>query len=238
LKITFSFFQKDLKGKESASSSSGASFKEKPKDQVGVDGDRITVTCKVTGTPKPEVTWFKSKKTITKSKDFALEFNGEIAKLTINDAHVEDAGDYTCEVWNEKGQQTAPFKLTIKEKKGKPKRTRPVEKEAPKPDEDEIRKEKRKSDAAAAAPEITVDEPAAASYEEEGPKRARKPQSNLQPATTNGRKVSASKLNIIDEAGGKYSLLNSKSFSIFIFISLSFKFSSFIFLLSLFFCSF
>ena len=82
--------------------------------KVGVDGDRITVTCKVAGNPKPEVTWFKNKQAIKKSKDFAIEFNGEVAKLTINDAYPEDTGDYTCEVWNELGQQTAPFKITIK----------------------------------------------------------------------------------------------------------------------------
>ena len=49
-----------------AEEESPASFKEKPKDQVGVDGDRITVTCKVNGNPK--VTWLKNKQPIQKSK--------------------------------------------------------------------------------------------------------------------------------------------------------------------------
>jgi len=39
-----------------------ASFKEKPKDQVGIDGDRIAVTCKIIGKPKPKITWSKKTK--------------------------------------------------------------------------------------------------------------------------------------------------------------------------------
>lgn len=43
------------------------SFKEKPKDQVGVDGDRIVVSSKVLGNPRPEVTWYKEKQPLQKS---------------------------------------------------------------------------------------------------------------------------------------------------------------------------
>jgi hypothetical protein len=86
-----------------------------------------------------------------------MEFNGEIAKLTINDAYVEDTQSYSCELWNEAGQTSADFKVTIKERKGRPKRTRaaPKPEEANKKDEDELRKEKRKAEAAEAKkPEI------------------------------------------------------------------------------------
>jgi hypothetical protein len=44
------------------------SFIEKPKDQVAFDGDKITATCKVQGTPQPEVKWLRNKKPIEKSK--------------------------------------------------------------------------------------------------------------------------------------------------------------------------
>ena len=43
-----------------------------------------------------------------------MEYNGEIAKLILNDAYIEDTGDYSCEAWNEVGQQTVNFKMTIK----------------------------------------------------------------------------------------------------------------------------
>jgi hypothetical protein len=54
--------------KDSKATETAASFKDKPKDQVGLDGDRITVTCKVIGSPKPEITWFKNNQPIKKSK--------------------------------------------------------------------------------------------------------------------------------------------------------------------------
>lgn len=44
------------------------SFVEKPKDQVVFDGDKVTVTCKVQGTPQPEIKWLRNKKPIEKSK--------------------------------------------------------------------------------------------------------------------------------------------------------------------------
>ena len=60
--------KKDAPAAGAASTDDAVNFKEKPKDQVGVDGDRITVTCKVSGNPKPEITWFKNKQPIKKSK--------------------------------------------------------------------------------------------------------------------------------------------------------------------------
>ena len=45
-----------------------ASFNEIPKDQVGADGDKISVTCKVSGNPKPEIKWFKNTEQITNLK--------------------------------------------------------------------------------------------------------------------------------------------------------------------------
>ena len=187
-------------------------FKEKPKDQVGIDGDKITVSCKVAGKPNPEVTWYKNKTVIKKSKDFSIELNGEVAKLTINDAYVEDTTSYACELWNEAGQTSADFKVTIKEKKGKSKRTRAAPKpgEVDKKDEDELRKEKRKAEAAEKAKQQTEakSEPI---YEEEGPRRAKKTTSpasgELTPGSTPGsRKTSqpAIKLDVIDETGSKY----------------------------------
>lgn len=49
-----------------------------------------------------------------------MDFLNETAKLTIADAYAEDTGDYSCEIWNEVGQTEASFKITVKEKKGKP----------------------------------------------------------------------------------------------------------------------
>ncbi|CAF0846330.1 unnamed protein product [Brachionus calyciflorus] len=197
-----------------------AAFKEKPKDQVGLDGDRITVTCKVIGVPKPEITWYKNKQVIRKSKDLNMEFNGETAKLTINDAYTEDSGDYSCEVWNEISSQTSSFKITIKEKKGKPKRVRQKPKTEEPKTEEELRKEKRKSDAKKPSAEqqpaeTQTPQPPQSNitpiYEEEGPKRPPKvppPSSSDSNSSAPGsRKTSqpAIKLDVIDETGARVS---------------------------------
>ena len=57
---------------------------------------------------------FRILKLIRQFKDFTIEYIGEVAKLVINDAYIDDTGDYNCEAWNEIGQQTEKFKLTIK----------------------------------------------------------------------------------------------------------------------------
>ncbi len=43
-----------------------------------------------------------------------MEQSGEVAKLVINDAYIDDTGEYSCEVWNEAGQQTSTFKINVK----------------------------------------------------------------------------------------------------------------------------
>ncbi len=45
-----------------------------------------------------------------------MEYNGEIAKLIINDAYYEDTGDYSCEIWNEHGHQSHQFKIIGRKK--------------------------------------------------------------------------------------------------------------------------
>ena len=45
-----------------------------------------------------------------------MEQKGEVATLVINDAYIDDSGEYSCEVWNEAGQQTSTLKVTIKGK--------------------------------------------------------------------------------------------------------------------------
>ena len=39
-----------------------------------------------------------------------------MAKLVIEDAYPEDSGDYSCEVSNEAGKQSANFHITVKGK--------------------------------------------------------------------------------------------------------------------------
>ncbi len=47
-------------------------------------------------------------------KEFAQEYDGTTAKLTIPDGYVEDSGDWLCEAWNEAGEATQTVRVTIK----------------------------------------------------------------------------------------------------------------------------
>lgn len=47
-------------------------------------------------------------------QEFAQEYDGATAKLTIPDAYVDDSGEWTCEAWNEVGQATQNVRVTIK----------------------------------------------------------------------------------------------------------------------------
>jgi hypothetical protein len=53
---------------------------------------------------------------IQKKQDFSMELKGEVATLVINDAYIDDSGEYSCEVSNEAGKQTSTFKITVKGK--------------------------------------------------------------------------------------------------------------------------
>ncbi len=110
-----------------------------------------------------------------------MDLIGDTAKLTINDAHTEDTGDYACQIWNEVGQAESSFKITVQEQKGKPERSRAQH---------------------FSVPDIQVEKPvkpAEAVYEDEGPKKPAKKVSLAD------RKVSKNnQLDMIDEAGSKY----------------------------------
>ncbi|CAF1145362.1 unnamed protein product [Rotaria sordida] len=120
-------------------------FTDKPKEVTATDGDKVQIQCKVTGSPKPEITWFLNKKEVKPSAEYVQEYDGTTAKLTIPDGYVDDSGDWMCEAWNETGEATQTVRVTIKEKRGKAKRIRKAPpKTAPKKDEEPSKKDQRK----------------------------------------------------------------------------------------------
>ncbi|CAF4536552.1 unnamed protein product [Rotaria sp. Silwood1] len=162
-------------------------FRDKPKEVTANDGDKVQIQCKVTGTPKPDITWFLNKKEVKPSADFVQEYDGTTAKLTIPDGYVEDSGEWMCEAWNEAGQATQPVRVTIKEKRGKPKRVRkpadkkdkePAEKPAEKPQEKPAEKpaEKPQEKPAEKPQQKPAEKPAEKPQQKPAEKPAEKPQ--------------------------------------------------------------
>lgn len=42
-------------------------FGEKPKEIIANDGDKVEIQCKVSGAPRPEITWLLNKKEVKSS---------------------------------------------------------------------------------------------------------------------------------------------------------------------------
>ena len=76
-----------------------------------VIGGKIVIDCPVSGTPQPEVTWFKDNEPISPEVNIQLyDYN---RRLEVQTKHVSDAGLYTCIGTNDAGNTTRDFYLDI-----------------------------------------------------------------------------------------------------------------------------
>jgi hypothetical protein len=71
----------------------------------GIQGQQIIISCKVSGHPKPEITFLKDKKDVTTLEDkshFLIEYDDKTgdARLIISDVKEEDQGKYTIRAKN------------------------------------------------------------------------------------------------------------------------------------------
>ncbi|XP_043669858.1 titin-like isoform X2 [Vespula pensylvanica] len=84
------------------------------------DGDAVTLECKFLATPeRPNVRWEKGGKVITMGNDFTSEFDGEVARLSIQHVYPEDEGEYTCVAYNELGKAFTSACLVVDVPEGK-----------------------------------------------------------------------------------------------------------------------
>ena len=67
-------------------------------DQEAVEGSEVKFTCKVKGTPTPEVEWLRDGKKIKPSDMFVITSDGERHSLIIKTVTVEFTGTYTVKV--------------------------------------------------------------------------------------------------------------------------------------------
>lgn len=95
----------------------GPKFEEELQPITTMDGQMITFTCKVTGKPRPEVTWYRNGKLIEENKDVSITYLEDgTCTLAINETFPEDSGDYTCKAVNAAGEvsTTAPLVVDCK----------------------------------------------------------------------------------------------------------------------------
>ncbi|XP_041807380.1 myosin light chain kinase, smooth muscle isoform X2 [Chelmon rostratus] len=80
-----------------------------------MDGSRVTMTVELTGHPPPEVVWFHNGQEVMESEDFHLLREKNRCTLLIQEVFPEDTGTYSCQAWNQCGEDHTQSQLTVEE---------------------------------------------------------------------------------------------------------------------------
>ncbi|XP_067120871.1 titin [Centruroides vittatus] len=84
---------------------------------VTVDqGVKVTLVCHVTGSPQPNIKWFREHQQITSSKDYEMTYRDGECCLIIPEAFPEDQGSFTCSATNIAGTKSTSAKLIVRNK--------------------------------------------------------------------------------------------------------------------------
>ncbi|XP_030310786.1 nexilin isoform X4 [Calypte anna] len=88
-------------------------FKKSLKNTSVVDGEPVRFTVKITGEPKPEVTWWFEGELLQDSEDYQYIERGETYCLYLPETFPEDEGEYMCKAVNNRGTSASTCILTI-----------------------------------------------------------------------------------------------------------------------------
>lgn len=93
-------------------------FVELLQPQIIPDGEEVTLTCRVEGSPFPHVTWYKQSQEIQPSTDFNMSVEPEtgLVTLTIPEVFPEDAGEYAVRAVNPFGESITTANLLVHSK--------------------------------------------------------------------------------------------------------------------------
>ena len=87
---------------------------EKVSSLIANDGSQVEFTCKIEGSPRPQITWFRQTAIIKPSQDFQIYYaDDNIATLVIKEVFPEDAGTFTCVAKNCIGYASSSADLTV-----------------------------------------------------------------------------------------------------------------------------
>ncbi|KAJ7416200.1 Nexilin [Pitangus sulphuratus] len=88
-------------------------FKKSLKNTSVVDGEPVRFTVKISGEPKPEVTWWFEGEMLQDSEDYQYIERGETYCLYLPETFPEDEGEYMCKAVNNRGSAASTCILTI-----------------------------------------------------------------------------------------------------------------------------
>lgn len=83
---------------------------EPPSDKQVAKNHDVSLTCRVSGIPKPKIKWFHNEEKLSGER-YEMKQNGD---LYITFAQSDDAGNYTCFAENKLGYVSATVNLEIK----------------------------------------------------------------------------------------------------------------------------
>ena len=86
------------------------------KNIMALENKSATFQCKITGTPKPTITWYKGSREVFNSSKYYTDKEGDTYYLEVRDVYGEDADDYSCRAHNAAGHKSTRATLTIKSK--------------------------------------------------------------------------------------------------------------------------
>ncbi|KAM4608731.1 titin-like [Polymixia lowei] len=83
------------------------------------EGEKLSLTCHVCGSPPLKIQWMKDRKDLTSSGNTRISFSENTACLEISQASKADAGDYLCKASNAAGSEFCKARVTVKDKGAK-----------------------------------------------------------------------------------------------------------------------
>ncbi|KAK6747288.1 hypothetical protein RB195_000476 [Necator americanus] len=85
-------------------------------DQSCEIGRGATFECEISGSPRPDYTWYRGTKELVDTSRFTILSKGDTQVLMVNHITSEDAGEYTCRATNKFGSKSTRAQLVLKQK--------------------------------------------------------------------------------------------------------------------------
>ncbi|XP_008303089.1 myosin light chain kinase, smooth muscle [Stegastes partitus] len=80
-----------------------------------MDGSRVAMTVELSGHPPPDVVWLHDGQEVKESEDFQLLREEGCCTMLIQEVFPEDTGTYSCQAWNQYGEDRTEARLTVEE---------------------------------------------------------------------------------------------------------------------------
>uniref|UniRef100_A0A673JCP6 Uncharacterized protein n=1 Tax=Sinocyclocheilus rhinocerous TaxID=307959 RepID=A0A673JCP6_9TELE len=99
---------------ENSIGSASSSFDLPLKPVTVTEGETLTLSCHVRGTPPLKIQWMKDRQELSSSENTKITFVDGTATLEMIRVSKADTGDYLCKATNEAGSEFCKSKVTIK----------------------------------------------------------------------------------------------------------------------------